>query len=269
MNVRMTTNITAECFICAPYRSAIRKAQQIAEDVLQCTKKRRPVKPSVRCREIVAIQWLGCSTLLCVSVASAQPVTCEGLGGVVSYAFHADTVSADRRVSYGPAAGVDVEVFFELIGMTNTAQINALRLVFCRATGLNNASARMYKDFRYITFDPNWVLTRTPAVYLVLGHEAGHHFCEHTVGKSRTNPWDTELEADRFAGAAIRRLEVYHSRQFMREVLTAASSLYTETGSVSHPPRPLRLQAIAMGYDQGSSCGGLAPGTRSPFGSIR
>jgi hypothetical protein len=62
---------------------------------------------------------------------------------------------------------------------------------------------------------------------------------------------ERELEADRFAGASVKRFEVYHNRSFISEVLAVAASKYPEAFSSSHPPRHSRIAAIRRGYDEG------------------
>jgi hypothetical protein len=173
-----------------------------------------------------------------------------------AFAFH-EEVFRDLNLNLETPAVNDVEILVELIGIPNVAKINALRLQIRRSVGLKNAFAYFDQGYRSIVYDPAWAASATAEFYLVLGHEAGHHFCGHTVGQART--WDTELEADRFGGASIKRFEVYHNRTFFGAVMAAATAKYTEQGSPLYPPRALRLEAIKNGYEQGSTCGGLAP----------
>lgn len=198
------------------------------------------------------------------SLASSQTPEFWTLGSD-AFAFHED-LFREHRIKVEPADVNDVEIFVEMIGFENLSKINALQLQIRRSLGLNNAAAMFHDDFRTIVYDPTWADRRSagqslewprvpaesasPEFYLVLGHESGHHFCEHTIGKVRDNPWETELEADRFGGASIKRFEVYHDRGFIRDVMAAAASKYPETGSPSHPPRALRLEAIRKGYDR-------------------
>ena len=178
-------------------------------------------------------------------------------------AFHED-IFREQRVKIEPPVVNDAEIFIELIGIPNAAKINELRLQIRRSVGLRNAGALSRDNYRSIIFDPAWAAGATPEFYLVLGHEVGHHFCGHTIGKVRSNPWDTELEADRFGGASIRRFEIYHNRKFFDAVLAAAATRYQEKSS-DYPPRALRLKALREGYEQGSSCGNLAPVDQAGF----
>ncbi|WP_148043054.1 hypothetical protein [Methylocystis hirsuta] len=211
------------------------------------------------------------------SSASSQTPEVWTLGSD-TFAFH-EEVLRENGIKVDPTPEVsDVEIFVELIGIPNLSKINNLRLQIRRSFGLNNAVAMFHNGFRSIVYDPSWAVrgsagqlsewprfpaeNASPEFYLIVGHEAGHHFCEHSIGKARANPWETELEADRFAGASIKRFEVYNDRSLIREVLAVAASKFPVSGSTSHPPRASRLEAIRKGYDEGSPCGDLAPAVR-------
>jgi hypothetical protein len=158
--------------------------------------------------------------------------------------------------------GYDAEIFVELLGLQNLGKINELKLTIGRSSGFKNAVALFHNGSRMIIHDPEWARVAAVEFYLVLGHEAGHHLCGHTVAGAERTPQEAELEADRFSGAAIKRFEVYHGRTLFDDALKAASRLYSEGGSRSHPPRAARLDAIKAGYQSGSPCGNLAPAIR-------
>ena len=142
----------------------------------------------------------------------------------------------------------------------NTSNINAQRLHIRRAIGLGRACALpQAQGFATIAYDPDWAADDTPAFYLALGHEAGHHFCGHFTGNTGGRWAQKELDADQFAGASVRRFEIYHGRSFINAVLAAAAAKYPERGGPLQPSRSERLAAIRRGYEQGSLCGGLAP----------
>jgi hypothetical protein len=171
---------------------------------------------------------------------------------------------------------VDAEIFVEMIGIPNLAAVSALQLTILRSQDFRNAAAlHLVKPLpgdrgpqgplsvkRLIIYDPEWARTASAEFYLVLGHEAGHHFCGHTIGRTQASPQETELEADRFSGAAIRGFEAYHGKAFIDAALKAAAEKYSERGSRSHPPKAERLEAIRSGYSQGWPCGSLAPAQR-------
>ncbi len=175
-------------------------------------------------------------------------------------AFHAARISGcEIEASLSPVT--DLEIFTELIGIPNISKINELRLGIFRSKGIRNAIASFHNGQRVIVYDPEWARGGSAESYLVFGHEAGHHFCKHTIGGGASStPHERELEADRFAGASIKRLEVYHGKLFLKDVLEAAARLYSISGSRAHPPRSARIRAILQGYNSGSPCGSLASG---------
>lgn len=165
-----------------------------------------------------------------------------------------------------PLATSDAEILVELVGLPNVSKLNAQRLRIRRAPGLNNACARPEPGgTTIIAYDPNWASGDTPGFYLTLGHEAGHHFCGHFLDNAQGTWSEKELEADRFGGAAIKRFEVYHNRSFFNQVYAAAMAKYPEQGSILYPPRAARLNALKLGYEQGSPCGDLAPVEQEGF----
>jgi hypothetical protein len=195
--------------------------------------------------------------ITCIGAAPAQNVEYATLGKD-ALAFHED-IFRERKIRLEAPVVFDVEIFVELVGLPNIAKINALRLQIRRSLGLRNAAAVFFNDYRTIVYDPDWAKSVSAEFYLVLGHEAGHHFCGHTVGSVKANPFERELEADRFSGASIRRFEVYHGRSFINEALATAREKYSESGNSIYPPRAMRIEAIERGYREGSPCGGLAP----------
>lgn len=112
------------------------------------------------------------------------------------------------------------------------------------------AAARGPDDVRYIVYnhakfdwtpeDPNWTEVT------ILGHELGHHLNGDTrrpYPHSR-EAWARELRADQTAGFLVSRLG---------GTLEAAQAFFhgtSESGSETHPPRDLRLDAIATGWQR-------------------
>ena len=189
-----------------------------------------------------------------------QVSICANLG---RSAFHAADYSGSgcTKVTLSPV--LDVELFVEMVGIPNAGKINELRLSIGRSADLKNAAAFFHDDgMRWITYDPVWAKAATAEAYLMLGHEAGHDFCGHTLASAKVGPKERELEADRFAGASIKRFEVYHGKAFLDGALKAAERLFSLDGSRSHPPRSARLEAVMAGYKTGSPCGNLAPAIR-------
>ena len=195
---------------------------------------------------------------------SAQWVTI----GSNAFAFHEEEFRGLNKKMEAPVVA-DAEIFIELIGIPNAPKINELRLQIRRILGLKNAVALEGGGYRTIAFDPDWAVSDTPSFYLTLGHEAGHHFCGHSVGRGPADRVQVELEADQFGGASIKRYEVYHNRAFFSQVFAAALAKYPEQGSLLYPARALRLDALKRGYEHGSRCGDLAPVVESGFSPPR
>jgi hypothetical protein len=86
--------------------------------------------------------------------------------------------------------------------------------------------------------------------------------CGHQSGFFHPNaPWDKELEADRFAGHAIRRFfeeEEYDRTVTEQKLLAAIREVFVinaaHIASPTHPPLELRLAAFSDGWRNGSPC---------------
>lgn len=177
-------------------------------------------------------------------------------------AFHAEDYSGSGCTKVTVAPILDAELFIEMVGIPNASKINELGLTIGRSAGLKNAAAFFHDGSRWVAYDPEWAKAATAEAYLVLGHEAGHHFCGHTLEGAKIGPKERELEADRFAGASTKRFEIYHGKAFLDGALVAAERLYSIEGSRSHPARVARVEAVQLGYKSGSPCGNLAPAIR-------
>ncbi len=75
----------------------------------------------------------------------------------------------------------------------------------------------------------------------IIAHELGHHYCHH-LGKAGDS--NLELEADRFAGAAMRQAG------FDLDDALAAVHVLDERPSKSHPARADREVAIRAGWNE-------------------
>jgi hypothetical protein len=79
----------------------------------------------------------------------------------------------------------------------------------------------------------------------------------------RENAWASELEADRYAGAALRRIAGQQTffREgkggIVQEAIGAAVRIFSIEGSATHPPRDQRIAAMIEGYTNGSPCSSL------------
>ncbi|UPK20314.1 hypothetical protein [Bradyrhizobium sp. 131] len=127
-----------------------------------------------------------------------------------------------------------------------------------RATGLRNGFATVLNDgARIIVYDPIWYggISSLAARYYLLGHEVGHHVCGHRGGylNDKDANWKQELEADTYAGAAIKRVGYLT----IADVIEGMAQTISHQGSQTHPPINLRIAAVQNGYDKGSPCEAL------------
>jgi hypothetical protein len=205
-----------------------------------------------------ACRRAGRTTGACAPRSQQQsPLGCVNITG---NAFHAEKSLSSSCIETTLSPVIDAELLVEMIGLPNISKVNDLKLTIGRSVGFQNAVALFHNGSRMIILDPEWARSATAEAYLVLGHEAGHHFCGHVLDSDPLARKKQELEADQFSGAAIKRFEAYHDRAFFQGALQAATRLYSASGSGSHPSREARLEAIALGYNSSSSCGTLAPG---------
>jgi hypothetical protein len=132
-----------------------------------------------------------------------------------------------------------------------------------------NAFASIHNGKRYIVVG-HLIHADYAKMTFVMGHELGHHVCGHTAATIQADPWADELEADTFAGLAVREVEKKGAGWGLnlQKALQYASELLSSTGSTSHPPLERRIQAILEGYRNGSPCVGrsIAPIARSEIG---
>jgi len=78
----------------------------------------------------------------------------------------------------------------------------------------------------------------------IMAHELGHHYCGHLSQKHAPS---RELEADRFAGAAMRRSDM------PLESALAMAKFMDERPSRSHPARVQRVNAFKAGWNDPDS----------------
>lgn len=140
------------------------------------------------------------------------------------------------------------------------------QLQFGEIRNANNAYAVVHQGKRYMLADADmWGRAGVGALgeAVLYGHELGHHVCGHVGGGWTGRAWDAELEADQFGGAAIRAyLEDGYGDKDQAvthgEMLETVSHIFLasggSTGSATHPPLNLRLQAFSRGWNESSPC---------------
>jgi len=100
---------------------------------------------------------------------------------------------------------------------------------------------------RYILYNQEFMEnikseTRTSYAELgVLAHEIGHHLSGHTLSNTARR-YDTELEADKFAGFMLYKLGAT-----LKETKQSYSNLPV-SGSLTHPPKSARIAAVTSGW---------------------
>lgn len=93
-----------------------------------------------------------------------------------------------------------------------------------------------------IVYDRSFHATTSFDPTLVMAHEVGHHFCGHLFEEPSPSQ---ELEADRFAAAALRKMG-----GSTRENLIESVSSLAERASTSHPSKADRIRALMEGWDE-------------------
>ena len=120
------------------------------------------------------------------------------------------------------------------------------------AEGSDNAAAAIpdrgsYADRRIIIYDPLLLQaierqTDEWGPIGVMAHEVAHHLLGHTVFGAGSNPPD-ELDADFYSGFILNRMGAD-----LEQAQAGVRLIASPEGSLSHPPRDKRLEAIALGW---------------------
>lgn len=121
------------------------------------------------------------------------------------------------------------------------------------AANVPNALATIQSSRRLILYSQNFILSIKNATgtewagISILAHEIGHHLNGHTIMPGGSRP-DLELQADKFSGFVCAKLGAT-----INEAQAAMNSFASSSGSSTHPPKSARLEAIALGWNQGNS----------------
>jgi hypothetical protein len=210
---------------------------------------------------IVVLLWVTSTTQAQNRVVVGRDIT----------VFHADAVPNSREIELlepNKMNDYDMRAMALLMGIEvsrKPSEVPDLPFVTHRAPDIKNGLAgisisegnRIPRRMRFVIYDPHFFGDASEGVasrYMVLGHEIGHHACGHTEGSRTPNNWKRELEADQYAGAALRRLERLRPAFNFQKELPSIRASFSMAGSRSHPPAEQRLEAILLGYRSGSPC---------------
>ena len=122
-----------------------------------------------------------------------------------------------------------------------------------QAADVPNAAAVVIGQKRYILYNPKFIKSVNKSTnsdwssISILAHELGHHLNGHTLSNKGSRP-RMELEADEFSGFVLRKMGAS-----LEEAQTAMNLLASPYGSVSHPSRGARLDAIKRGWDDANA----------------
>lgn len=137
-----------------------------------------------------------------------------------------------------------------------------------KAVNIENAAAVIYDNKRYILYSQHFMSQMQQACHTdwaaisILAHEIGHHLNGHTLLEEGSRP-SNELEADEFSGFILHKMGAT-----LTEAQVAISMLAEEKGSLTHPPKRARLEAIAVGWERAND-GMVAQKKSTPTDNVR
>jgi hypothetical protein len=118
------------------------------------------------------------------------------------------------------------------------------------AADVKNAEALIINEKRYIHYNPLYInrIKKESQTYwsmiFVLAHEIGHHVNGHLLKNDDSEQRRIEeLASDKFAGCALSHLGA------SAEDLEKATSILSEDGDASHPPRDTRMTFALRGWE--------------------
>lgn len=138
--------------------------------------------------------------------------------------------------------------------MNDIMKVVGLRPNFTiQAADVPNAAAVVIGLKRYILYNPKFIKSVNKSTnsdwsaISILAHELGHHLNGHTLSNKGSRP-RMELEADEFSGFVLRKMGAS-----LEEAQIAMNLLASPYGSISHPAKGARLDAIKRGWDSADS----------------
>lgn len=131
------------------------------------------------------------------------------------------------------------------------------------AANVPNAMAVIRDRDRYVLYSEAFIQRLIDssatqwAAWTVLAHEVGHHLSGHTLTEVGSRP-AIELQADKFAGFAVSRMGA------TLEQAQACFRQMSPDGSLTHPGRNARIEAVTLGWRQAQSGKVPAPVDEKP-----
>lgn len=157
----------------------------------------------------------------------------------------------DQDVFATPAFEDYMYMFFDLCDAMELKIADECKIFPMNASIGKNAIATEQDGNRLIVYDRELSpLVGGDGAMMIIAHELGHHYCRHL---GRPGDPKRELEADRFAGAAMRKAKM------SLEATMSAVDILDERPSKSHPGRAERVEAIKAGWNNpelGEECRG-------------
>lgn len=116
---------------------------------------------------------------------------------------------------------------------------------------IKNAVATIINGERYIFYDPillSYSDNQSGSYWSsmsILAHEIGHHLSGHTLLYNGSNPYQEELEADKYSGFILYKLGAS-----LNQAIAAIIVLGSEQASNTHPSKADRIKAISSGWNE-------------------
>lgn len=203
--------------------------------------------------------------------AAAAISLAGGLAAPVPAQVGCDNEGCPREDVLTPAEAAGIERAVETIAADVLAAAGvAGDVAFAAKDWVTNARAYRRDGIAEIGYNPLWVrrflddLDGDGGWHLraFLAHEIGHHALGHTTRRATVDRHGHELEADAFAGFALRRLGA-SARQ-----ATSLWRVMAMPASSSHPRRALRVAAVEGGWSE-ADAGGTVEGAVGRAAAVR
>jgi WG containing repeat len=190
-------------------------------------------------------------TLIAI-LGSLCPILSQNITFSCSYTGTTEVITAPAFENDDLEDTYDVKgIVDRILGKYNIPSGN---IIVQSSSQVNNANAAIKDGKPYILFSKYFVgtvQTKSESTWRLAGifaHEIAHHVLFHTMGNNVSRR-DLELQADKWAGAALYRLGASLEQAL---VCVNETSL---NGSATHPPRSQRETAVKTGWQEANGQG--------------